>query len=61
MKKSLITSIALAAGLIMAVVEADEFDSSSSGKIENTAYAVYTPSMAIRGEGFYVGRDGLIT
>jgi hypothetical protein len=58
MKKSLITSIALAAGLSTAVVEADEFDSSSSVKIENAAYAVYTPSMAIRGEGFYVGSDG---
>jgi hypothetical protein len=58
MKKSLITSIALAAGLSTAVVEADEFDSSSSVKIENAACTVYTPSMPIRREGFYVGSDG---
>ena len=57
MIKSLITSIAfivLAAGLSTAPVQAKEYNGAS---IENAAFAVYTPSMAARGERFYVGRD----
>jgi hypothetical protein len=60
MTKSLIASIAfitLAAGLSTAPVQAEEFVSSSSVKVEKASYAVYTPSMAARGERFYVGRD----
>jgi len=38
-------------------VQAEEVDSSSSVKVEKASYAVYTPSMAARGERFYVGRD----
>ena len=60
MKKSLIASlafIALATGLSTAPVQADEFDYSSSVKVEKASYAVYTPSMAARGERFYVGHD----
>jgi bacteriorhodopsin len=60
MTKSLIASIAfitLAAGLSTAPVQAEEFGKSSSVKVEKASYAVYTPSMAARGERFYVGRD----
>jgi len=57
MTKSLIASIAfivLAAGLTTAPVQAKEYNGAS---VENAAFAVYTPSMAARGERFYVGRD----
>ena len=57
MKKSLISSlafIALAAGLSTAPVQASEHNGAS---VEKAAFAVYTPSMAARGERFYVGRD----
>ena len=57
MIKSLIASIAfivLAAGLSTAPVQAKEFNGAS---VESVAFAVYTPSMAARGERFYVGRD----
>jgi hypothetical protein len=60
MTKSLIASIAfvvLAAGLSTAPVQAGESDNSGSVKVERASYAVYTPSMAARGERFYVGRD----
>jgi len=60
MIKSLIASIgfiAMATGLSAAPVQAEEFDSFSSVKVEKASYAVYTPSMAARGERFYVGRD----
>ena len=60
MTKSIIASIAfiaLAAGLSTAPVQAEEFNSSSSVKVEKASYAVYTPSMAAREERFYVGRD----
>ena len=60
MTKSLIASIgfiALATGLSAVPVHAEEFGSSSSVKVEKASYAVYTPSMAARGERFYVGRD----
>ena len=46
MKKSLIFSIAITAGLSAAPVKVDELSSSRSVKIEENAYAVYTPSMA---------------
>jgi hypothetical protein len=57
MTKSLIASIAfiaLAAGLSTAPVQAAEQKSAS---IEKAAFAVYTPSMAARGERFYVSHD----
>ena len=57
MKKSVIASIAfiaLAAGLSAIPVQAGEY---SGTAVENTAFAVYTPSMAARGERFYVARD----
>ena len=57
MKKSLIASlafIAFAAGLSTAPVQASEHNGAS---VEKAAFAVYTPSMAARGERFYVGRD----
>ena len=57
MKKSLIASlafIALAAGLSTAPVQASEHNGAS---VVKGAFAVYTPSMAARGERFYVGRD----
>ena len=57
MTKSLIASlsfIVLAAGLSTAPVQAKEYNGAS---VENAAFAVYTPSMAARGERFYVGRD----
>jgi len=54
MTKSLIALIVLAAGLSTAPVQAKEYNGAS---IENAAFAVYTPSMAARGERFYVGRD----
>jgi len=57
MTKSLIASIAfigLAAGLSTAPIQAKEYNGAS---VENAAFAVYTPSMAARGERFYVGRD----
>ena len=57
MKKSLIASlafIALAVGLSTAPVQASEHNGAS---VEKAAFAVYTPSMAARGERFYVGRD----
>jgi len=54
MTKSLIALIVLTAGLSTAPVQAKEYNGAS---IENAAFAVYTPSMAARGERFYVGRD----
>ena len=57
MTKSLIASIAfiaLATGLETAPVQAGEYNGAS---VEKAAFAVYTPSMAARGERFYVGRD----
>jgi len=54
MTKSLIALIVLAAGLSTAPVQAKEYNGAS---IENAAFAVYTPSMAARGERFYVGRE----
>ena len=57
MKKSLIASlafIALAAGLSTAPVQASEHN---GAYVEKAAFAVYTPSMAARGERFYLGRD----
>jgi hypothetical protein len=57
MKKSLIASIAfiaLAAGLSTAPAKASEHN---DAYVEKAAFAVYTPSMAARGERFYVGRD----
>ena len=56
MTKSLIASIAfiaLAAGLSTVPVQASEQKVAS---VEKAAFAVYTPSMAARGERFYVGR-----
>jgi len=55
MKKSLIASlalIALAAGLSTASVMAGEFNGAS---FEKTSFATLTPSMAARGQRFYVG------
>ena len=49
-----IAFIILVAGLSTAPVQAKEYNGAS---IENAAFAVYTPSMAARGERFYVGRD----
>jgi hypothetical protein len=57
MTKSLIACIAfiaLAAGLSTSSVQAGEYNEAS---VEKAAFAVYTPSMATRGERFYVGRD----
>jgi len=57
MTNSLIASIAfiaLAASLTTAPAQAAEQKSAS---VEKAAFAVYTPSMAARGERFYVGRD----
>lgn len=55
MKKSFITIIAfisLAAGLSTAPVMASEFNGAS---FEKTSFATLTPSMAARGQRFYVG------
>jgi hypothetical protein len=55
MKKLLIASIAfiaLAAGLSTAPVMADEFNGAS---FEKVSFATLTPSMAARGQRFYVG------
>jgi hypothetical protein len=57
MTKSLIASIgfiALAAALSAAPAQAGEYKGAS---VVKAAFAVYTPSMAARGERFYVGRD----
>jgi len=55
MTKSIIASIAfvaLAAGLSTAPVMANELGGAT---IEKANYATYTPSMAARGQRFYVG------
>jgi hypothetical protein len=55
MKKSLISTlafIALVAGFSTAPVMAGEFNGAS---FEKTSFATLTPSMAARGQRFYVG------
>lgn len=55
MKKSLISAvafIALTTGLSMHPVMAREFNGAS---VEKANFATYTPSMAARGQRFYVG------
>jgi hypothetical protein len=47
--------IAFAFGLSSFSVQAHELDDSMSVKIEPAAFATYTPSMAARGQHFYVG------
>ena len=58
MRNSIIATlslIALAFGFSSFSVQAHELDDSMSVKIETAAFATYTPSMAARGQRFYVG------
>jgi len=58
MRNSIIATFfltALAFGFSSFSVQAHELDNSMSEKIETAAFATYTPSMAARGQRFYVG------
>ena len=58
MRNSIIATlslIALAFGFSSFSVQAHEFENSMSAKVETAAFATYTPSMAARGERFYIG------
>ena len=58
MRNSIIATFfltALAFGFSSFSVQAHELDNSMHVKIEPAAFATYTPSMAARGQRFYVG------
>ena len=58
MRNSIIATLsltALAFGFSSFSVQAHELDDSMNAKIETAAFATYTPSMAARGQRFYVG------